>query len=113
MLIERAADIRSSEITDSAYHRDTKDRSAMYDQFRRRSHLLALGLALFAISAGQARESQPGTAAAAVDVERLGPQVGTSVPDFTLRDQRGEPHSLKSLLGPKGALIVFFRSADW
>jgi peroxiredoxin len=35
------------------------------------------------------------------------------LPDFTLRDQNGQPHSLKSLLGPKGALIVFFRSADW
>jgi cytochrome oxidase Cu insertion factor (SCO1/SenC/PrrC family) len=85
----------------------------MYDQFRRPLNILVLGLALFATSVGQAREQPPAAAAAAVDVERLGPQVGTSVPDFTLRDQRGEPHSLKSLLGPKGALIVFFRSADW
>ena len=85
----------------------------MCHEFRDPLNLLVLGLALFAISVGQAREPQAGTAAAPVDVERVGPQVGTSLPDFTLRDQRGEPHSLKSLLGPKGALIVFFRSADW
>ena len=48
-----------------------------------------------------------------VDVDRLGPQIGSRLPDFTLRDQRGEAHALKSLLGPKGAMIVFFRSADW
>jgi hypothetical protein len=61
---------------------------------------------------GQA-PSQSGNPAAKVDVERVGPQVGTGLPDFSLRDQHGDVHSLKSLLGPKGALIVFFRSADW
>jgi cytochrome oxidase Cu insertion factor (SCO1/SenC/PrrC family) len=90
-----------------------KDRSRMSDKFRHPLNVLVLGLTLFATGAGQARESQSSTAAAAVDVARVGPQVGTTLPDFTLRDQRGEPHSLTSLLGPKGALIVFFRSADW
>ncbi len=33
--------------------------------------------------------------------------------DFSLRNQHGEVRSLKSVLGPNGALIVFFRSADW
>jgi cytochrome oxidase Cu insertion factor (SCO1/SenC/PrrC family) len=80
--------------------------------FRRTRTALVLGLALLAIRVGEARELQS-PAAATVDVERVGPQVGTSLPDFTLRDQRGEPRSLKSLVGPKGALIVFFRSADW
>jgi hypothetical protein len=80
--------------------------------FRRTRTALVLGLALLAIRIGEARELQS-PAAAAVDVERVGPQVGTSLPDFTLRDQRGEPRSLKSLVGPNGALIVFFRSADW
>ena len=42
-----------------------------------------------------------------------GPPVGSRMPDFTLRDQNGKAHSLKSLLGPKGAVILFFRSADW
>ena len=80
--------------------------------FRRTRTALVLGLALLAISVGEARELQS-PAVATVNVERVGPQVGTSLPDFTLRDQRGEPRSLKSLVGPKGALIVFFRSADW
>lgn len=42
-----------------------------------------------------------------------GPALGSRMPDFTLRDQNGQPHSLQSLLGPKGAVILFFRSADW
>jgi cytochrome oxidase Cu insertion factor (SCO1/SenC/PrrC family) len=48
-----------------------------------------------------------------VDIDSRGPRVGAAMPEFTLRDQRGEARSLKSLLGPKGAIIVFFRSADW
>lgn len=39
--------------------------------------------------------------------------VGNPMPDFSLPDQSGKNHSLKSLLGPKGAVILFFRSADW
>ena len=47
------------------------------------------------------------------DVQALGPQVGTKVPSFTLPDQTGQPRTLESLIGPKGAILVFFRSADW
>ena len=42
-----------------------------------------------------------------------GPAVGQRVPDFHLRDQNGAEKSLQSILGPQGALLVFFRSADW
>lgn len=70
-----------------------------------------LGVVLLAIGAGQAR-SQSGLAVK-VDVKRVGPQVGAALPDFSLRDQHGDVHSLKSLLGQEGAVIVFFRSADW
>jgi peroxiredoxin len=42
-----------------------------------------------------------------------GPPVGAAVPDFELRDQFGKTHTLKSLIGPKGAVVLFFRSADW
>jgi hypothetical protein len=48
-----------------------------------------------------------------IDVEKLGPQVGATAPDFSLPDQHGATRSLKSLMGPKGAILVFFRSADW
>lgn len=47
------------------------------------------------------------------DVSKLGPQVGQQVPDFNLKDQYGATRSLNSIMGPKGALLVFIRSADW
>jgi hypothetical protein len=48
-----------------------------------------------------------------VNVASLGPQVGESVPDFTLPDQSGQERTLQSILGPKGAVLLFHRSADW
>jgi cytochrome oxidase Cu insertion factor (SCO1/SenC/PrrC family) len=47
------------------------------------------------------------------NVQQLGPQVGSRVPDFTLTDQRGQPRTLASLMGRNGLMLVFFRSADW
>ena len=47
------------------------------------------------------------------DVQKLGPQISTRVPDFTLLDQTGRSRTLASLIGPKGLMLVFFRSADW
>jgi peroxiredoxin len=43
----------------------------------------------------------------------FGPTTGTRFPAFNLPDQNGQLHSLRSLLGPKGALILFYQSADW
>ena len=48
-----------------------------------------------------------------IDVSKLGPQVGERVPDFNLKDQNGKSWTLPSIMGPKGAMLVFFRSADW
>jgi len=48
-----------------------------------------------------------------IDVSRLGPQVGQQVPDFSLNDQAGRTRTLPSIMGPRGAMLVFFRSADW
>jgi hypothetical protein len=48
-----------------------------------------------------------------VDVSKLGPQVGAPVPDFNLKDQTGRDRNLQSIMGPRGAMLVFFRSADW
>ena len=57
---------------------------------------------------------QPAAPAAVVpDVTKLGPRVGEKVPEFSLRDQRGTRHTLASLMGPKGLVLVFSRSADW
>jgi hypothetical protein len=59
------------------------------------------------------RQGGPPTPAAQSDVRRLGPQVGQRVPDFTLVDQSGRQRSLQSLMGEKGLILVFSRSADW
>jgi hypothetical protein len=51
--------------------------------------------------------------AAQNDGLQTGPKVGEKVPDFTLPDQNGKQWSLHDLMGPKGLLLVFTRSADW
>lgn len=35
------------------------------------------------------------------------------IPAFELSDQHGKRQTLESLRGPKGLMLVFFRSADW
>ena len=64
---------------------------------------IALGLAV----------SLSAQAPATVDTSKIGPQVGTGVPAFSGTDQFGRMQTLESALGPKGAMLVFFRSADW
>lgn len=61
-----------------------------------------------ALSAQQS--AQP---AALPDVQKLGPQIGDRVPDFTLPDQNGRSRTLQSLMGRNGLMLVFYRSADW
>lgn len=70
-----------------------------------------MAVAAGAVWEGQEQTSRP--AAAAPDVSRLGPQVGGKVPDFALTDQDGRRRSLSSLMGEKGLVLVFNRSADW
>ena len=45
------------------------------------------------------------------NIQKLGPQVGTRVPDFTFVDQKGQSRTLASLMGPKGLMLVFYRSS--
>jgi len=59
----------------------------------------------------QAQTSQPSRET--IDVSRLGPQVGERVPDFSLKDQSRRTQTLQSIMGPRGAMLVFQRSADW
>ena len=42
-----------------------------------------------------------------------GPAVGAKMAGFELQDQDGKLRNLGSLLGPKGVVILFYRSADW
>jgi len=48
-----------------------------------------------------------------VDVSKLSPQAGEQAPDFILKDQEERKRDLYSVMGPKGAMLVFIRSADW
>ena len=74
--------------------------------------LIAWGLLGGLVGMVEARQASP-PARARIDVSKLGPQVGERVPDFNLKDQSGKSWTLKSIMGPKGAMLVFFRSADW
>ncbi|MGH8014178.1 MAG: hypothetical protein ACREQ4_16935 [Candidatus Binataceae bacterium] len=47
------------------------------------------------------------------DAPRSGPEIGQKVPDFSLPDQNGRNWPLSELMGPRGLLLVFVRSADW
>jgi hypothetical protein len=44
---------------------------------------------------------------------KTGPSVGQIVPDFSAQDQTDRTQTLKSVMGAKGVMLVFFRSADW
>jgi len=44
---------------------------------------------------------------------KTGPEAGQQVPAFSAADQDGRTVTLQSIMGPKGAMLVFFRSADW
>ena len=60
-----------------------------------------------AAPAEAAQEREP------VEVAKLGPQIGETVPDFSLPDQNGRVQTRDSILGPNGAILLFHRSADW
>ena len=44
---------------------------------------------------------------------KTGPAVGQPAPAFSAKDQNGRNQTLESIMGPNGAMLVFFRSADW
>lgn len=74
---------------------------------------LALNLFAPAFAARVFGQSPPELRSRVPDVTKLGPQVGEKVPSFTLTDQHGRTQTLSSLMGPKGLVLVFNRSADW
>jgi hypothetical protein len=71
---------------------------------------IAVWSAALVAQAPTASQSTPRTK---IDVSKLGPQVGERVPDFALNDQSGKTWTLQSIMGSKGAMLVFLRSADW
>jgi AhpC/TSA family len=68
-------------------------------------HPMSRLIVLFLLAMTLAQSSQP--------AREPGPPVGSPAPDFEATDQDGRTRSLSSLLGPNGALLVFYRSADW
>jgi len=42
-----------------------------------------------------------------------GPEVGQRLPEIAAVDQNGERRTFDDVKGPNGALVFFFRSADW
>lgn len=53
----------------------------------------------------------PATASEYAD--NWGPPVGTAIPEATFNDQAGQPRTFAGLMGARGLLIFFNRSADW
>jgi hypothetical protein len=50
---------------------------------------------------------------ASIELMSIGLAVGQKAPPFSLRDEFGRTQTLDTLKGPKGTVLLFFRSADW
>lgn len=50
---------------------------------------------------------------ASIELMSIGLGVGQKAPAFSARDEFGRVQTLDSLKGPKGTVLLFFRSADW
>ena len=87
----------------------------MSQQGRRAALGIALAVILFGVGSFllQSRTPIDMQSRTPIDVASLGPQVGEQVPAFSLPDQNGQMRTLESILGPKGAMLLFHRSADW
>ena len=44
---------------------------------------------------------------------KTGPAPGSRIPEFSAADQDGKIRRFEDLRGEKGAMLVFYRSADW
>jgi hypothetical protein len=73
-----------------------------------RQSVLAVSAALL-VGVAAAQDLEP----AEINVAELGPQVGEIVPEFSLPDQNGNIWTHESIMGERGAMLVFIRSADW
>ena len=69
--------------------------------------------ALLATAAAQASDPVEAVHALLRDSSDIGLSTGGSVPEFHLKDQNGHTRDIHSLMGAKGLVLVFFRSADW
>jgi cytochrome oxidase Cu insertion factor (SCO1/SenC/PrrC family) len=73
--------------------------------------MLLAGLSAALTVPGQAQEfDRPSSSDESMTT---GPAVGERIPDFAGIDQHGKRLSWSEIKGPNGALILFYRSADW
>jgi cytochrome oxidase Cu insertion factor (SCO1/SenC/PrrC family) len=63
---------------------------------------------LYPFASGQENPPMSPALASSVDLE-----IGQRAPAFALPDQFGHAQSNETLKGPKGTVLLFFRSADW
>jgi hypothetical protein len=70
-------------------------------------------VALTPLLSAQQPQAKQEKAVAAKEKFATGPEVGQKTPYFQAPDQNGKLQDLNSIRGPKGAMVVFFRSADW
>ena len=75
-------------------------------QLRRRVRSFASALTLLIAAAAIQASLQ-------VNLEDVGPRIGAIVPAFSGVDQFGRKQTLQTVIGQEGAMLVFFRSADW
>jgi hypothetical protein len=87
-------------------HQSTAAARARSGGLHRASAVFTLLIAVLCIVSMAAQAPQ-------IDTSEIGPRVGQKVPEFSGTDQLGRKHTLASSLGAKGAMLVFFRSADW
>ena len=74
---------------------------------------ISLAAAALALSLIQGTPQTPAQSSRTVDVTKIGPQAGESLPDFSLKDHTGRQRTLDSLMGTKGLVLVFSRSVVW
>ncbi|MGH9255210.1 MAG: hypothetical protein ACRD3C_11655 [Vicinamibacterales bacterium] len=74
---------------------------------------LLVAVLVFEVGSAAGGQGAPQPARQKIDVSKLGPQAGQQVPDFNLPDQTGRARTLQSIMGARGAMLVFLRSADW
>lgn len=68
---------------------------------------------LFVVVTSAFASGQENPAANRGSASSVGLEIGQQAPAFALPDQFGHEHSNETLKGPKGTVILFFRSADW
>ena len=70
--------------------------------------VMLFSIGMLALAGGQEKPAVVDSVAPAIGLE-----IGQPAPAFSLRDQFGHEQSNQTLKGPKGTVILFFRSADW